>query len=212
MKHSIAILAILAFSLAACGDDDVTPPVIVVDAGGGVDMNVTPVDMGHPDVDMGPACVPTPLELLPAAALPRCAAATQPVVDACGSPLSVMGAGACIGAALTADTTPGFDAGGGNTVDCSTCYNVQQLGCIYGAGCDGQFDAFLCCVDANGCADPNACPACTTQINAVRLCAAGHTECFDVTVSPLADCFGVTTPVVDGGTPATDGGAAPDAA
>ncbi len=211
MKHSIALLAILAFSLAACGDDDVTPPVIVVDAGGGVDMNVTPVDMGHPDVDMGPACAPANIMPLPAAALPRCAVATQTAVAACGLPTSAA-ASMCIGAALAADTTAAFDAGGGQTIDCGGCYNLQQVACLYSSGCDTQLDHLLCCAEANGCADPSTCAACDAEYTAVTSCAPAHLDCFTATTGMLNDCFGATTPVVDGGTPATDGGAAPDAA
>ena len=211
MKHSIAILAILAFSLAACGDDDVTPPVIVVDAGGGVDMNVTPVDMGHPDVDMGPACVPANIMPLPAAALPRCAVATQAAVDACGLPVSDA-VNMCISAALAADTTVAFDAGG-QTVNCGGCYSLQRIACLYASGCDTQIDNLLCCAEANACADPSVCAACDAEYTALMSCAPAHIDCFTVTTGMLNDCFGATTPVVDGGVPAVvDGGAAPDAA
>ncbi len=196
-----AILALCALSLVACGDDDDVGPIIMIDAGR--DMNTPPpVDMTVPR-DMNPACAPADITPLPAAALPRCAAATQDAVVACGVPMSAADL-ECIQDALDADTTEPF-VSGGQTLDCGGCFNVQQIACFYASGCNEQLDAFLCCVDEAGCTNPNACPACSTEQTAFGTCAGMQNECFDATMGEIDGCFGEPTPPSDGGTP-VDGG------
>ena len=171
-----------------------------------------------PPVDMGPVCMPDPVMPLPAEALPRCTAETQAAVVACGLPMS-MTAATCIGNALAADTTPALMTMGG-PLDCDGCFNLQQLACFYEGGCDAQFDAFFCCLDANGCTNPTSCPACSAELGAVRTCAGGVADCFDASMGYPADCFAPPAPAMDAGTPAADAGtstvdagtAAPDAA
>lgn len=200
------ILALLALSLVACGDDDPMMPVIVIDAG--TDMGAMPVDMGTPPVDMGPACAPDPLTPLPAEALPRCTAATQAAVIACGVPTS-MAIVTCINNAVAADTTPAFGTPP-NAVNCAACFNYQMLACFYEAGCNDEFDAFQCCVTAEGCADPNACPACGTELTAFQTCAGGVADCFDASMGFPDGCFaeaGTDGGVPMDGGPAVDGGA-----
>jgi len=194
-----ATLALCALSLVACGDDDVGAPVIMIDAG--TDMN-TAVDMFVPR-DMPPACAPANITPLPAAALPRCAAATQDAVVACGPPAS-MAALQCVQRAIDADTTTPLMSGG-QTLDCAGCFNLQQIACFYTSGCNAQIDAFFCCVEAEGCTNPNACPACSTQQTAFSTCALAQDDCFDATMGEIDGCFGEPTPPSDGGTP-VDGG------
>jgi len=196
-----ATLALCALSLIACGDDDVgDAPIIMIDAGADM-ITPPPVDMFVPR-DMGTACAPSPITPLPAAALPRCSAATQATVVACGLP-STPAIGMCIGNALTADTTPALTSMGA-TINCGTCFNIQQLSCFYAAGCDTQLDQLQCCLTANSCTNANACPACMTQLGAVQTCAGMNLECFDANMGELANCFGDAP--TDGGVPDTDAG------
>jgi hypothetical protein len=200
-----AALVLVASSLVACGDDDDTGggPIIMIDAG--ADLGPAPVDMGPPPpVDMGPACMPANLTPLPAEALPRCTAETGAAVVACGVPSS-MAAATCIQNALEADTTAPLAVMGGS-LDCSGCFNLQQLACFYENGCDSQFDAFFCCLDANACTNPSACPACSRELTAVQMCAGGVGECFDASTGYPSECFAAPAPAMDAGTPATDAG------
>jgi hypothetical protein len=198
-------LVLVASSLVACGDDDDTGggPIIMIDAG--TDLGPVAVDMGPPPpVDMGPMCAPANLMPLPAEALPRCSAETGATVTGCGLPTS-MAAATCIQEGLADDTTAALAVMGGS-IDCASCYNLQQLACFYENGCNTQFDAFFCCLEANGCMDPNRCPACMAEFGAVQSCAGRVAECFDASSGYIADCFAEPTPVMDAGMPAVDAG------
>lgn len=198
MMHRTAILALFALTLVACGDDDSGPPVIVIDAGG--DMNMAMVDMGPPAVDMGStrscgARQPT----LPASLLPRCSAATATCLAACTTQ-------ACATACLDGDTT----AAGtymGQAIDCATCTNAQAIGCAAASTCGNEFDAVICCGVDN----------CASMLNAACLmgpCAAAVTA-FS-TCANAADCAAdvdmcFATADVDAGTPDVDAGPVVDA-
>jgi hypothetical protein len=116
-----------------------------------------------------------------------------------------MAAATCIQNALEADTTAPLAVMGGS-LDCSGCFNLQQLACFYENGCDSQFDAFFCCLDANACTNPNACPACSRELTAVQMCAGGVGECFDASTGYPSECFAAPAPAADAGTPDTDAG------
>ena len=151
-----------------CGDDDSRPDIMLMDTGPGTD--------GGPGTDTGPGMDSGPgtdtggartceemLTPLPGEALPRCAADTLNCIMACGADAM------CQFTCTMDDTTPGVDAGGA-IIDCAGCWNYQTLYCLDSQGCHTQLSAFFCCIEDNGCTDPNNCPACNAQLSAVNAC------------------------------------------
>lgn len=158
---------VLVLGLSSCGDDD--GRIMLMDTGPGTDSGPG-TDTG-PGMDSGPGMdtgggggsCEDPLPALPGEALPRCAMATLSCIMACGADAM------CQFQCTEDDTTPGIDAGGA-IIDCAGCWNYQTLFCLDSQGCHDQLSAFFCCIEDNGCADPNNCPACNTQLAAVNSC------------------------------------------
>ncbi|MEM9071331.1 MAG: hypothetical protein AAGE52_22685 [Myxococcota bacterium] len=191
MNKLVPLTLLLALG---CGDDDGRIMLMdtgpgrdggVADSGGGTDAS------GGVDAGGGGMCMqPTPdlavLNMDPAAMgmlLPRCAPATRTTLQACTNV-------DCLVGALNGDTTPGVDIGGGQIINCNACFNIQFNRCL-DERCGTQFAAFRCCAEANGCADINNCPACSTENDALTSCAmtAGVT---------IPSCTAFTDPCFDG--------------
>lgn len=194
MPACAGVIALFSLLLLACSDDP-TGPVIERDAGADLgdaplDMGQPAVDMGQPVVDMGTSCAPPPIVALPAAELPRCAAATQAIAVACGVPNSTA-ARTCIIDALNADTTARLVTPT-RTIDCIGCFGLQRLACVY-AGCEGPGAALLCCLEAEGCTNSD-CPACASEAGVFNACAIALVDCFDPSMGEVADCFAAADP------------------
>ncbi|MAR57153.1 MAG: hypothetical protein CMM93_09015 [Rickettsiales bacterium] len=169
---SMVLMGLMAFG---CGDDDraTDDDGITIPDSGVADMNTTTPDMNTTTPDMGEMreCaqeLPNLVEINASPEgmgmiLPRCEAATLECLQGCED-------AACEEACFTADGTPDLDLGGGNTIDCNLCYNVQFNYCIYD-GCPDEFSAFLCCAEDNGCSDINNCPACSAEQDTLLTCA-----------------------------------------
>lgn len=176
----LALMGILSVLALGCGDDDGgrgsdrDSGLMLMDSG----MIVLP-DTGTPPMmdagttPMGECAEPPPdlreLNMDPMAMgmlLPRCSSATLTCLMGCSASDT-----ACSDGCLAADTTPGLDIGGGTTLDCDLCLTAQGNACIGNEGCETQWGAFFCCVEANGCANPNSCPACSAELSAIQTCA-----------------------------------------
>ena len=167
-----------------CGDDDSRPDIMLMDTGprvdGGGGTDTGGFDSG-PGVDSGGGgTCNDPLPLLPSEALPRCSMDTLTCLMGCAD-------AACQNACIDADTTPPVDVGGGATINCLGCLNLQTFACGSMNGCGTQWGAWNCCLEA--CTDPNpdnCFPMCMTEQNAFFGCLDGlGTTC----QSALLSCF-----------------------
>lgn len=162
------------------GGEDAGGGIVLMDAGPGMmGTDAGPGMMGTdagPGMMMGGACA-EPLPdlrdiamdpMAPPDLLPRCAADTQTCIDDALTAMDIMALQAC----LTGDTTPGVDIGGGQTLTCEFCFNVQFNKCV-DAACTSQFADLRCCAEAAGCADINSCPACMAESDALSSCSMG---------------------------------------
>ena len=158
----LGLILMLALGAVACGDDDGrtgdTGPgltdggtdsgQITFDTGPEVDSGIVLVDAGPTGTDSGPTgtdagtCTPRPITAIPAALLPRCEAATLQCLIDCGAD------GTCQNGCLAADTTPEAEG-----VTCLICISSQQISCGVANGCDGDYAAVDCCIQANACED-----------------------------------------------------------
>jgi len=181
-------LTIFAMALTGCGDDD-RPGDIVIPDSGTTDMGPVGTDMGGTDSGSGPRMceegLPNLVELNmdPMAMgmlLPRCEAGTVDCINDCTDT-------ACQTACLEADTTPGVDIGGGQVLNCETCFNVQFNACLFDA-CPSEGTALLCCAEDNGCGNDLGCAACSAENSTFGDCAMpAASGCF--TPDYLQACF-----------------------
>lgn len=94
----------------------------------------------------------------------------------------------CLNACSEADCQQAcFDA----APDCYTCVYVNVYACGQAMGCQGAWDAYVCCAELNGCFEATADASCVTTSCASQESIAR--ECFDATyaecTSAYASCF-----------------------
>lgn len=188
----LALMGILSVLAIGCGDDDGGRPgtdsgLMLMDSG----MIVLPDTGTMPMTDAGGPtgeCAEPPPDLrelnmdpeVMGMLLPRCSGETLTCLMGCSDD-------ACADACIAADATPGLDVGGGTTLDCDLCLNAQSNGCIGNEGCEAEWGALFCCVEANSCASPTSCPACSAQLSALQTCASAVPQ---ATCQPyLLGCF-----------------------
>lgn len=124
---------------------------------------------------------------LSAGCLPRCSAATATTINGC--PTTDMGA--CLQAALDADTTPSIPWSQNGmaatmNLNCATCFGAQQLHCYSAGGCASEVTAYLMC-------DPMAAD-CSAQNTALNNCGTTNQTaiqaCFGDATMGVQACFG----------------------
>ena len=169
-------LIALSLALAACGSDSRDPGITLMDGSTSDAASDAATDGGLMDavVDTGPTvidCTPssTNFALSGVDCFPRCSMATGSTAAACAD-------GACLSAALAADTTPAItvDFGGTpETVNCEMCYNVQSTSCIVDS-CPTEFQTWATC--ASGSANPDV--DCATEYQVVNDCITANQAIF----------------------------------
>ena len=175
-----------------CGDNrrniDSGRPVPTTDSGlvimlqdsGGRDSGTSiPIrDSGTTTPPTGDACTLTSLSPLPSSCLPRCTAATRSAAVACED-------NTCFSAALDADTTPPATVtlpDGPEPFYCNDCFGWQQATCFADI-CPSEYSNFATCSNAGG--------ACTSEGNALDVCADAAGDSFDSCFNTRVEaCFG----------------------
>ncbi|MEM9068620.1 MAG: hypothetical protein AAGE52_08945 [Myxococcota bacterium] len=167
----ISWMAAALMTAVACGDDD---GATRRDSGQDVGPVWMPPDSGLSLRDAGEdsamACVRPRLDPFPAAATPRCTAATAECARACGDDEE-----GCADACWAADTTPPDPELGA----CGDCVIFDLLACFDAGGCQQEVAEVFCCGEAN-------CPPGSAE------------DCFDVMcqapLTALFSCGATTTP------------------
>ncbi|MEM9069488.1 MAG: hypothetical protein AAGE52_13325 [Myxococcota bacterium] len=93
--------------------------------------------------------------------LPRCSEDTRTALSECGD-------FDCAQSAAAADATPGISLGGGFSIDCSFCINIQLSLCVE-SQCPDENAALRCCTADNDCEDAT-CAACDDERAALDMC------------------------------------------
>jgi hypothetical protein len=140
-----------------------------------------------------------PREPLPAALLPRCAAATRDCFLACRDGIDdAQDPSQCEEACLKADTTPAAEGSGG-ALTCQPCVQLQELACGERAGCGDANASLLCCIEAcNSSADPNClAQTCGRELESFSYCYAYRApQCLSVDEELVSQCFAAVREVV----------------
>lgn len=155
----------LTVALAGCGDDPRRP-------GRGSDGGIT-LDGG--DDGPPPECGTDVVSPVRDA---YCSSSTGTCIDACDT-------GDCIFDCLDADPNP----------DCSTCVNINIISCANSNGCQGDWDAYTCCLEGEcgqdagtTCIDMAIDGVCGGDSDRYNECV-GTVELADACPNVIADCF-----------------------
>jgi len=184
IKRATLLGAIMALTLAGCGDDSGgrgrDSGITLMDSGVAMDSSTTTMDSGTTAMDSGGptgACDVGAMGLTGAGCFPRCGASTLTAVNACTD-------GACLNAALGADTTPSImvtpPGSAPIEVKCLECYAIQQNSCAAEA-CPTEFNTWAMCAQSGG--------ACTAENTALNTCIMGSSTFQPCAQGRIGMCF-----------------------